>query len=198
MKLYIRTIDEYENADESLLEVKRRGRLARIKNARTRLECVAAGMLLREALSGCGYPVADEPLTVFYDDNGKPYVEHAPYFSLSHSGGLVICAVDDEPIGADVQVVKGVTARLAKKVLSEHELAEFLRIAETKSEQEAERYFTICWTEKESVAKLIGTGLKMDFRLVDTREYVVNTLYKKYFEKEYFISVAREKDNRKE
>ena len=191
MKLYIRTIDEYENADESLLEVKRRGRLARIKNARTRLECVAAGMLLREALSGCGYPVADEPLTVFYDDNGKPYVEHAPYFSLSHSGGLVICAVDDEPIGADVQVVKGVTARLAKKVLSEHELAEFERIAEMKSEQEAERYFTICWTEKESVAKLIGTGIGMDFRTIDRDNYRMQTLFRTTGEAEYVISVAR-------
>ncbi|MBR6019498.1 MAG: 4'-phosphopantetheinyl transferase superfamily protein [Lachnospiraceae bacterium] len=191
MKLYIRTIDDYENADESLLEAKRRGRLARIKNARTRLECVAAGMLLREALSGCGYPVADEPLTVFYDDNGKPYVEHSPYFSLSHSGGLVICAVDDEPIGADVQVVKGVTARLAKKVLSENELAEFVRIAETKSEQEAERYFTICWTEKESVAKLIGKGIGMDFRTIDRDDYRMQTLFRTIGEAEYVISVAR-------
>lgn len=191
MKLYIRKIEDYENADESLLEAKRRGRLARIKNTRTRLECVAAGMLLREALSGCGYPVADEPLTVFYDDNGKPYVEHAPYFSLSHSGGLVICAVDDEPIGADVQVVKGVTARLAKKVLSEHELAEFERIAETKSEQEAERYFTICWTEKESVAKLIGKGIAMDFRTIDRDDYRMQTLFRTIGEAEYVISVAR-------
>lgn len=191
MKLYIRKIEDYENADESLLEAKRRGRLARIKNARTRLECVAAGMLLREALSGCGYPVADEPLTVFYDDNGKPYVEHAPYFSLSHSGGLVICAVDDEPIGADVQVVKGVTAKLAKKVLSEHELAEFERIAETKSEQEAERYFTICWTEKESVAKLIGKGICMDFRTIDREDYRMQTLFRTIGEAEYVISVAR-------
>ena len=191
MKLYIRKIEDYENADESLLEAKRRGKLARIKNARTRLECVAAGMLLREALSGCGYPVADEPLTVFYDDNGKPYVEHVPYFSLSHSGGLVICAVDDEPIGADVQVVKGVTARLAKKVLSEHELAEFERIAETKSEQEAERYFTICWTEKESVAKLIGKGIGMDFRTIDRDNYRMQTLFRTTGEAEYVISVAR-------
>ena len=191
MKLYIRKIEEYEHADESLLEVKRRGRLARIKNARTHLECVAAGMLLREALSGCGYPVADEPLTVFYDDNGKPYVEHAPYFSLSHSGGLVICAVDDEPIGADVQVVKGVTARLAKKVLSANELAEFGRIAETRSEQEAERYFTICWTEKESVAKLIGKGIGMDFRTIDRDNYRMQTLFRTTGEAEYVISVAR-------
>ena len=191
MKLYIRKIEDYEHADESLLEEKRRGRLARIKNARTHLECVAAGMLLREALRGCGYPVVDEPLTVFYDDNGKPYVEHAPYFSLSHSGDLVICAVDDEPIGADVQVVKGVTARLAKKVLSADELAEFGRIAETRSEQEAERYFTICWTEKESVAKLIGKGIGMDFRTIDRDNYRMQTLFRTTGEAEYVISVAR-------
>ena len=163
MKLYIRKIDEYADSDTELFEESRRIRLKRIKNPKVRTECIAAGMLLREALVDYGYPVGDNPLSIRYDENGKPELsaqadnpdncKTAPFFSLSHSGNIVVCAVDDEPVGADVQVVKKVSVRLPKRVLSESELNKYQKLLTDGTEEDTRRYFTIRWTGKESIAK---------------------------------------------
>lgn len=203
MKLYIRKIEDYKEADTDLLEKARRTRLARIKNPKVRTECIAAGMLLREALADYGYPVGDTPLSIRYDEHGKPELsaqaddpdncKTAPYFSLSHSGDIVVCAVDDEPIGADVQVVKAVTVRLPKKVLADNELEEYLRIKETKQDQEAALYFTIRWTEKESIAKLIGKGIGLDFKTIEPKDYTMHTIIRSIDREEYVITTAQYK-----
>lgn len=203
MKLYIRKIDDYADSDTELFEESRRIRLKRIKNPKVRAECIAAGMLLREALADYGYPVGDNPLSIRYDEHGKPELsaqadnqdncKTAPFFSLSHSGNIVVCAVDDEPVGADVQVVKAVTVRLPKKVLADNELEEYLRIKETKQEQEAARFFTIRWTEKESIAKLIGKGIGMDFRMIDPKDYTMHTIIRSIDREEYVITTAQYK-----
>ena len=201
MKLYIRKIEDYKEADTDLLEKARRTRLARIKNPKVRAECIAAGMLLREALADYGYPVGDNPLSIRYDEHGKPELsaqaddpdncKTAPYFSLSHSGDIVVCAVDDEPIGADVQVVKAVNVRLPKKVLSDNELNDYNTIKEQKSEHEVERYFTVCWTEKESIAKLIGKGIGMVFREIKPEYFLMHTLERTIDNNEYVITTAQ-------
>ena len=203
MKLYIRTIEDYDDADVSLLEEARRTRLARLRNPKVRAECIAAGMLLREALADYGYLVGEEPLQLAYDENGKPGLCDGtgncndggeilkPYFSLSHSGGVVICAVDDEPIGADIQVVKKLPERLPKRVLTESELAGYRQVAEEKTEVEAQRYFTVRWTEKESIAKLIGKGIGMDFRTIEAGEYRLHTILREFDGTEYVITTAQ-------
>lgn len=196
MKLYIRTIEDYDDADVSLLEEARRTRLARLRNPKVRAECIAAGMLLREALADYGYPVGEEPLQLVYDENGKPGLcgngqPGTPCFSLSHSGNIVICAVDDEPIGADIQVVKKLPERLPKRVLTESELAGYRQVAEEKTEVEAQRYFTVRWTEKESIAKLIGKGIGMDFRTIEAGEYRLHTILREFDGTEYVITTAQ-------
>ncbi|MBR5712452.1 MAG: 4'-phosphopantetheinyl transferase superfamily protein [Lachnospiraceae bacterium] len=196
MKLYIRTIEEYDGVDAGLLEEKRRRRLARISSPKVRAECIAAGMLLREALADYGWPVGDRPLELAYGDGGKPYLASfaenaAPGFSLSHSGKLVVCAVDDEDIGVDVQEVRKVSARLPKKVLSDAELAEYQRLLSSGAESEATGYFIVRWTEKESIAKLTGKGLGEDFRSLYTSQYRIHTLFHAVDGVEYIVSTAQ-------
>ena len=196
MRLYIRKIADFDGADVSLLEEARRTRLVRLRNPQVRAECIAAGMMLREALADYGYPVGEEPLRLEYDEYGKPGLcgngQHGtPFFSLSHSGGIVICAVDDEPIGADIQMVKKVPERLPKRVLTESELAGYKQVAGEKMEVEAQRCFTVRWTEKESIAKLIGKGIGIDFRTITAGEYRLHTVLKEFDGAEYVITTAQ-------
>jgi phosphopantetheinyl transferase len=44
---------------------------------------------------------------ILTDENGRPFVKGDPvFFSMSHSGNLLVIAVDDSPIGIDVEFMK--------------------------------------------------------------------------------------------
>ena len=114
------------------------------------------------------YQPARIPLT--YGPKGKPYfVEGTQYFSLSHSGDYVLCAVSEREIGADIQQCKaGVKENLVKRVLTEAELAKWQDLQETELEKDASgvqcsgdalKYFYRKWTEKEAYGKLTGDGV---------------------------------------
>lgn len=66
------------------------------------------------------------------------------WFSLSHSGGLALCALSDFPVGVDVELVRPRRPGLPAYALSEHELAAFDGSWED---------FTRIWTLKESWCK---------------------------------------------
>ena len=86
---------------------------------------------------------------------GKPWFPAAQdrAFNLSHSGSLALCALDSEPVGADIQLVKPHRPALPAKVCSPQELAWL--------ERQEERWagFTVLWALKESRAKQSGRGL---------------------------------------
>ena len=66
------------------------------------------------------------------------------WFSLSHSGGLALCALSDRPVGVDVERVRPHRARLPEYALSPEELAAFDGSWEN---------FCRLWTLKESWCK---------------------------------------------
>ncbi|MBQ6661600.1 MAG: 4'-phosphopantetheinyl transferase superfamily protein [Lachnospiraceae bacterium] len=190
MRLYVRKIEEYADADTLLLEEQRRRRLSGFRNENACLQSIAAGMLLREALSDYGYDVGEKPLELVYEENGKPSLagETDPHFCLSHSGSLVVCAVDDVPVGVDVQVVRKISKRVANRILAPDELGKFNSFS-AKNES-TDRYLTVLWTEKESIAKLIGKGLSADFRNLSACDYRLYTLMHTVGSEEYVITVA--------
>ncbi len=77
---------------------------------------------------------------------GKPFFPGRPehWFSLSHSGGLALCALSDAPVGVDVELVRPRRAELPRRVLSERELARF--------DGSWEDFYRV-WTLKESWCK---------------------------------------------
>lgn len=97
---------------------------------------------LLERAVGDEYGIAmPELITDMY---GKPMFpeETGIYFSLSHSGGLAMCAVDSRPVGADIQKIREVPDRVKKRLCTETELAgaDFISL----------------WCMKESFIKLRG------------------------------------------
>ncbi|MDR2560584.1 MAG: hypothetical protein LBC63_02285 [Holophagales bacterium] len=44
---------------------------------------------------------------ILADENGRPYVDGNPFFfSMSHTGDLLVIAVDDHPVGVDAEYMK--------------------------------------------------------------------------------------------
>lgn len=91
---------------------------------------------------------------------GKPFFpEHEElHFNLSHSGDLVLCALDREPVGADIQIVKQWRPALPGRVCSPAEL-EWLE-----KQPELWPAFTLLWALKEARAKESGRGLTRPIR----------------------------------
>lgn len=78
------------------------------------------------------------------------------FFSLSHSGGAVACAVGDSPVGADVERIRPVrTEALARRFFAPEETRALLRLP---PERRLAAFFEL-WTRKESYLKALGTGL---------------------------------------
>ena len=102
-----------------------------------------------------------------HSEKGKPYFEDSPLsFSLSHSGDLVLCAIADHEIGADLQRVTEVRwEQLAERYYSPQE-QDYLGIFAEKnagcfrpSEENARLEFFSLWCRKEAYGKMTGEGV---------------------------------------
>ena len=93
-------------------------------------------------------------------EGGKPYFpgHEGRHFNLSHSGDLALCALDDAPVGVDIQVVKEWRPALPTRVCSRSEL-DWLE-----GQTELWPSFTLLWALKESRAKESGQGLRSSIR----------------------------------
>lgn len=90
--------------------------------------------------------------------HGKPCFPHAPHrqFNLSHSGPVAVCALDNRPVGIDVQTLRVPSERLLEEVCSMQERAWL--------ERWGEGGFALLWALKESRCKWSGRGLVRPIR----------------------------------
>ncbi|MBR5539735.1 MAG: 4'-phosphopantetheinyl transferase superfamily protein [Clostridia bacterium] len=99
-------------------------------------------------LSAVGYSLLLGEVSgeIAFKENGKPYFKDVPlYFSISHSGNTVICAISDREIGADVEKVREIPRGVAMRFFTERERqCDFFEI----------------WTKKEAYGKCIGDMAK--------------------------------------
>lgn len=93
-------------------------------------------------------------------EGGKPYFPGYEefHFNLSHSGDLALCALDDTPVGADIQIVREWRTGLPRRVCAESELAWL------EGQVDYWPAFTLLWTLKEARAKESGRGLRSSIR----------------------------------
>ena len=129
----------------------RREKVMRFHFERDRRLCLGAGLLLAYALRRAGA----KDLSLCCLSGGKPVLIHEPciHFNLSHSGNLAVCAVSDQPVGADVEMWQDADPGVA---------ALCFRAAEREwmnASGDNARAFAWLWTRKESYLKLTGDGL---------------------------------------
>jgi 4'-phosphopantetheinyl transferase len=109
-----------------------------------------------EEKTGITYEAGNEPL-IKKGPHGKPYLAEHPefHYNISHTEGLVVCAVGDSELGVDVEKIRPYRDAILKKTLSEMEQ----RILDGKPEEEKQEWFFRFWTLKESYVKASGSGL---------------------------------------
>jgi phosphopantetheinyl transferase len=139
----------------------RRARSARFRFRADALRCLAAEALLRHALAELhGLPAAAIALET--SPEGKPRLAGRPdiHFNLSHSGPWILCAVNEGPVGIDVEEVRPRDPLPAESVMTPEELRHFQGLPPLA----AREFFYRLWTLKESLLKAMGTGLGLDPR----------------------------------
>jgi 4'-phosphopantetheinyl transferase len=110
----------------------------------------AAGILI-EAVLG-----VQAAFSVRQHENGKPYIDGGPHFSVSHSGNWVILAVCEENVGCDIEFINadrntGLVARRA------------FRPEEIEAVKGDVKMFYRVWTAKESYMKMTDVLSISDF-----------------------------------
>lgn len=136
------------NAAMPKLDASRRARVARLQDKQKRAQCAAAGLLLIHLFGRNGQPPA-----LTHGSRGKLYLvgEGAPYFSLSHSGDWVFCAVADSEVGLDAQERTPCREKVAKRSFTASEL-DWLAA-------DPDGRFCALWAKKEAYCKFTGFGL---------------------------------------
>jgi len=151
---------------------------------------VAGEMLAKKAIaSWCGIPMDRIALSAASD--GKPYAPGIPVeFSISHSGNMVVCAVDDRPVGIDIEKIRPVDLSAARHFCTAEELVWLF--GHTPEENEftctedtilLKRFFEL-WTSKEAFGKKSG--------VVDMRKEILNASVSTYTIKDYVMAICRE------
>lgn len=96
--------------------------------------------------------------TVTEEANQKPFLLEAPHidFNISHTKGLVVCAIGNRNIGIDAELIRPFEERLLRRVCSKKEQDYVLEVDDIQVREE--RFFRL-WTLKESFVKAIGRGI---------------------------------------
>jgi len=103
--------------------------------------------------------VKNSELVFGMNEYGKPLLIYPKeiHFNISHSGKYVVCAVDNNPVGVDVEEIKPIDFEIAKRFFSANE---YLQLINQPEEMRLKYFYTI-WTLKESYIKAEGKGLSI-------------------------------------
>ena len=140
----------YEQTDAA-----RRRRIDRMRFSGDRRRALAAGALLRRALSEAG---VDEEIFV-YGPYGKPRLAGDPgvHFNLAHAGDRAMCVISEHRVGCDVERRGRRGAQVAERFFAPEEYERILAAPES----ERDALFTRFWALKESFLKATGLGLTL-------------------------------------
>lgn len=159
------TQEEYEKW-YSLMSKERQKKVDSLKLDDDKKRTVAGEMLVKKELARL-IEIVPEKISIYNDKNGKPYAENCGLeFNISHSENIAVCAIDKNKIGIDVEKIRPINLKVAKRICNTDELNYLFGFSPTDNDfkytEEIEilsRFFEI-WTGKEAYGKCMGTGLK--------------------------------------
>ncbi|WP_010250348.1 4'-phosphopantetheinyl transferase family protein [Acetivibrio cellulolyticus] len=163
MKIYtvrINTQIEKHIFDEllSLTSKEEQERIGRFRKFEDALRGLTSNILLRYIIASS---LGRKNNCIYFSKSeyGKPYIAGNEnfHFNLSHSGDWVVCAVDNMPVGIDVEKIHDVDLNLSARFFSEEEHSYLI----TLDEKERREAFFELWTLKESYIKADGRGLSI-------------------------------------
>ena len=149
----VRIFDRMEECTEEAVQAmlpqvsqQRREQALRYRHLFGRFCCLKSWLMLSAMHIG--------EMEFLYNEHGKPYIEGGPFFSISHCKEAIAVALDDQPVGIDVESIRRFDPELVTRTMNDSEQA-LIAASET-----PERTFTRLWTQKEAVLKMEGTGIE--------------------------------------
>lgn len=148
----------YERIFESLPK-ERQERIAKNKNHESKKQLLGAGVLLQKVLAIYGFDANG----IYKDSHGKPMLDGL-HFNLTHTDGLVLCAVGNQPVGCDAEIIKVAPRGIAERFFCEAEKNVLIA-----SETTYDDIFYRLWTMKESYIKMTGEGMSLPMDAFEIR-----------------------------
>lgn len=157
--------DEYEKKFRKLkkrLYPQRKAAVERLKNRKTAIMSLAAGLQLQEIVEKeCG--ISPDNLDIFTNKHGKPYIDrcHNFYFNISHSDDFLAVAYGNREMGIDVEKLKEHDMTVAKRCFTADEYDYVCQKHLNVHIGEQQYRFCRVWTMKEAYLKYRGTGISV-------------------------------------
>jgi len=158
--IYLSKIDHTLSQDtfNHLLQViskENREKCLRFRLKKDALRTLYGELILRHILHK-DFSYKNEEIEILKGDKGKPYVKGSSiHYNISHAGDYVACAFSKQEIGIDVEQIKEIDFKIAKRFFSTCEYEDLLA---KKTDERLDYFFTL-WTLKESYIKWLGSGL---------------------------------------
>lgn len=165
-KYDIRNLTHFEYAKwYALMSKDKQARVGRFRFEDDKKRTVASEMLARKAVDEwCNIPA--ESIVFDKTETGKPYAKGLPVeFNMSHSGNMVVCAVDNKPVGIDIEKIRPIDLTVARRICTDEELVYLFNYTPTEQDfayttdyEILTRFFEL-WTAKEAYGKCLGVGI---------------------------------------
>ena len=128
----------------------RKAHIDRFQKPADRTRSLAGQLLVGKLLSQLGLCA-----TLHRDEKGRPYLQGCDYFvSIAHCEDLVVCALDEKPVGIDVEKIRPIDVAAAARHVCTPEEHRYLQAGDSLT-----RFYEI-WTGKEAWFKKQGTGIQ--------------------------------------
>lgn len=166
-----------------LASAQRRAEALKFKHTFGQYACLKSYEMLRQLVDGT------DPLTFVIGEHGKPTLAELPHihFNISHCKAAIAVAVDDKPIGIDVERFIEPSQSLLRYCMSDEEAAQ------VRQSEHPDREFAALWTRKEALVKYHGTGITTDLKqLLSHPDPTVRITTTLVAEKGYAVSIATE------
>jgi len=163
-----------------LVSAQRREQALRYTHTFGQFCCLKSWEMLMEGINDLGVSGLGD---FCYNEHGKPYWSQGPFFSISHCKQGIAVAINERPIGIDIEAIRHAEPDLITRTMSKEEQEQIFRAADT------DRAFTRFWTQKEAVVKAQGVGIESFEQLqktLDTGEWILETIEKE----KYIYSIA--------
>jgi len=171
-----------------LVSAQRREQALRYKHTFGRFCCLKSWLMLEAIMQTYNVQLS----TFNYNEHGKPYIEGGPYFSISHCKEGIAVAVDEKPVGIDIESIRKADKDLIERVMYAREQSMIANAADP------DREFTRLWTQKEAIVKWRGTGIEsfeqLQLLLLPSfdRDVTKPRIIQTYEQEKYIYSIAYE------
>ena len=152
----LRSAELYRAAYRAV-SARRREKTDQLRFEQGRMLSIGVELLLMSACHDFG--ISYEHAQILENEYGKPYFSEIPlFFSLSHSGDQVLCAMGVAPVGCDIEQLNTVHPGIAGRFFSADENRLLEKCTDEAKQQDI---FYRIWTLKESFIKCTGHGLSI-------------------------------------